>query len=153
MKLTDEQLRRRGQVITTILERYDELTDPLTSRDSIASSGSRVPRMPATYTASIREVERLYVQLRSADSRTHWHLAEWYIRPVVKLAHVPKLTRRHGKLVQVLNADRSPVFTTSVVVRRVPGVRRDLAEQGVSWMASSWRLPHEPFLPSELMVA
>lgn len=148
MPKTATGLSQRAQVIAAILERLDEFSDPLNGPSSMAGSGDRVPLMPGTYTASVREVERLYKQLRSEDRSLHWHLAEWYVRPTVKVAVLPKLTRRHGKTVQVLNADRTPVTTRSLITRRNPNARQETANRGVTWMAERWALVHEPFFPS-----
>lgn len=141
------QLSQRAQVIAAILERLDEFADPLNGPAGVTGDGESSGFMPCTYSPSVREVERLYKQLRAQQPNVHWHVAEWYVRPTSKVAMTPKLTKRHGKTVQVLNADRTPVYTRNVITRRNPKANQAQANQGVTWIADHWTPTTEPMLP------
>lgn len=147
----------RELVIAEILERWDELTNPLRGPNGVRGDGTSTIGMPLTYTKDVREVERLYKLMRVTEGvygqpahpvvSLHWHLAEWYLRGSVTISYLPRFTKRHGKKVMLLNADRSPQLFPVRVTHRHPGVQETLAHTGVSWMAQSWRLSREPFLP------
>lgn len=158
--MTTQRLTARELVIQTILERFDELRDPLRGPGELRGDGNSVALMPVTYSADVREVERLYKLMRTTPGvygepahpivSLHWHLAEWYTRSTSLTVDVPVFGRRHGKKIQQRNQDGSPVTRRSLVVRRHPAAQEALALSGVAWMAHSWGLSREPFLPKEI---
>lgn len=148
----------RIEVIRTILERYDELTDPMQAGNGSGDTGLRL--MPATYTASVREVERLLVQAR--DDRSHplvtletgakasirslwWHLNARYIasHDVIK----PRNVTRRAK-----NGKKLTVAERQVVPQYDPRVRLELVDAGVAWLARSWARQFEPMLPAAVLL-
>lgn len=150
----------RQQVIETLLERYHDLVDPMQSR-GVLGDGEHLPLMPATYTASVRELERLLGAMREdrlsslvalttgerASVRSlHWHVSERYIRSLVRTRDVPVTRRAKGKR------------TVTVLERRVvttysPKVRQVLVDAAIAWLADNWALRSEPMLPNELLAA
>ena len=166
----------RTQVLELLLERYTELVDPMQMRNE-PGEGSGLLLMPATYTASVRELERLIRQLRdtrhgpivkwaaknerdqpetfAASPRAlWWHLNGWYIQ-VERRIVVPPLrpTRNKRKQLVRLPADDDGRPLGHVRVSRVAGARYPIALKAVETLAELWSLPHEPFLPRELQHA
>ena len=161
--------RSRESVIVTLLERYEELVDPMQVRDT-PGEGSGLVLMPRTYTASVRELERLLAVMR--EDRTHplialpnthkvslracwWHINEWYLRAQVTLASAPAQPKAPRKR-RELRRDQVDAFGDALKVRRVrrdPAAREAIALVGVRWIAENWGLVSEPMLPNELLVA
>lgn len=56
-------MNRREEIISTLLDRYHELVDPSQPRDG-SGDGVALPLMPATYTPTVREIERLIGDMR-----------------------------------------------------------------------------------------
>lgn len=56
-------LSKREEIIRTLLDRYNELVDPMQQRAG-AGDGVALPLMPQTYTGSVRETERLVAEMR-----------------------------------------------------------------------------------------
>lgn len=119
-----------------------------------------VPSMPETYSASVREVERLLRVMRDDRWRPlvvvggervsvrslWWHVRGFYV-DAVRSVWVPARVRvprsRRGDLRRLaVDGSGRPMPVLRVV--RVPGARRDLAEAGVEWIAANWRLSSEP---------
>lgn len=60
-------MSHREQVIVELLERYNDLSDPVRAGNGDGITG--VLRMPPTYDASVRELERLLVTMRDDRHR------------------------------------------------------------------------------------
>lgn len=169
---------RRHEVIEQLLSRYAELTDPQQSRSGLGD-GDHVPLMPATYTASVRELERLLLVMRQDRTRPlvtlkdgrkasvrslWWHVSERYLRSTVVLKDTPvKRKAKHGKTLTVLER--------RAVVQYDPKVSSVHVDRAIEWLASEWTLTCsgglcascadkgdrcrgiEPSLPKELMAA
>lgn len=164
----------RERVIVELLVRLPELVDPMQSRSGLGD-GVALPLMPGTWTASVREVERLLRVMREDRSspllvdgagvrivvdgqpvsvrRLWWHVRGFYVdvdrSPVVpQRVRVPRSKRR--QLVR-LATDATGRALPQRRERRDPAARRSIAELGVAWMAAHWSLKHEPFLPVEVV--
>lgn len=154
-----------------LLERYSELSEPGVWL-GVGGDGGGVPRMPVTYTASVRELERLLRVMRDDRSeplvrdgvlgpvsvrRLWWHVNAWWLAVdvvLVRPVRVPRSRRGRGSSgLRGLPVDVHGRPLPVRVVRRQPGASRALAELGVAWMAERWGLSHEPMLPRELLVA
>lgn len=139
-------MTHREEIVTQLLERYVELVDPMQSGNGSGDTGLRL--MPATYTASVRELERLMQRMRQERRSQWWHVSERYIRAEHVLRDV-KVKRRtkHGKTVTVVERQ--------VVTSYHPGVRLEKVRRGVAWLADEWdaRRIGEPMLPRDVQVA
>lgn len=139
-------MTRREEIVVALLERYSELVDPMQSGNG--GEGGWGLSMPRTYTASVRELERL-LRLMQVERRSQWwHVSERYLRAQSALKDVPvKRKTKHGKTVTVVERQ--------VVVTYSPAVRLEKVRRGVEWLAASWdeRRVGEPMLPAELQVA
>lgn len=139
-------MSRREEVIVALLERYSELVDPMQSGNG-GEAGWGLS-MPRTYTASVRELERLLKVMQVERRSQWWHVSERYLRAQSALKDVQvRRKTKHGKTVTV--TERQVVVTWS------PAVRLEKVRRGVEWLASSWdeRRVGEPMLPAELQVA
>src|SRR4051812_41632757 len=158
-------MTRREEVITTLLERLPELVDPMQSGNGLGDTGLRL--MPPTYTASVREIERLLRLMR--DDRASplvrlldkngaptgekasvrslwWHLTERYVRCRQSTKDVPvRRKAKHGKTLLVIER--------RVVTSHNSRVDQAKVRAGVTWLAGRWGLAQEPMLPNELLVA
>lgn len=164
----------RERVIVELLVRLPELVDPMQSRSGLGD-GVALPLMPATYTASVREVERLLRVMRDDRSsplirdaagvkviadgqpvsvrRLWWHVRGFYVdvdRSPVAPQRVKVAKSKRRQLVRLATDSTGRPLPSRREVRQ-PGARRDLAELGVAWIASHWSLKHEPFLPAEVV--
>ena len=161
---------QRVRVLTELLERYHDLVDPLTSA-GIPGDGATagILLMPATYTASVRELERLIRLLRddhhgpivkwthngqryeASPRRLWWHLNAYYI-DVVHVLHVPSLKQPKNKRKQLRRAavDQDGRALPQVRVLRKAEARYPIALKALEHIAEAWSLPHEPMLPREL---
>ncbi len=159
----------RIEIITTLLERYDELVDPSQMRDQ-PGDGTGLVLMPRTWTASVRELERLLCVMR--EDRTSpllalpnghnvslracwWHINAWYLTAEVTLAAAPAQPKAPRKK-RELKREQVDAFGDALKIRRVrrdPAAREEIALRGVRWMAHHWRLVSEPMLPNELLIA
>lgn len=61
-------MTHREQILVQLLERYTDLTTPAGANGQ-PGSGDYLPLMPSTYTPSVRELERLLVQMRMLAKR------------------------------------------------------------------------------------
>lgn len=127
-----------------LLERYHDLVDPMQSRAGKGEGSG--PGMPRTYTASVRELERLLVRMREERRSQWWHVTERYIR----CQHVTKdvQVKRKGK-----NGKTATVIERQCVTVYPPAVRLEKVRRGVKWIADEWQLQSEPMIPSEMLVA
>lgn len=88
-------MTHREDVIRQLLERYAEFTDPLNGPAGAPGDGDGLALMPRTYTASVRELERLLCTMRQDRHRAlltlasgekvsvrscWWHVTERYLR-------------------------------------------------------------------------
>lgn len=169
----------REKAIVRILERYDELTDPV--RAGFGNGGGGAPFMPHARTCSIMtthpprcscwrrdvdEVTRLLGVMRNRAKqeayrgtslgRLRWHVVAFYVDARWITAHERIPTRKGVKLAvpagQRILRDKTGAWVPSRVVRR-PVRHSDAREQraldGVAWMAERWALEHEPCVPVE----
>lgn len=137
-------LTGRQRIIVELLDRYDELVSPLQARNG-HGDGEPLPLMPATYTASVRELERLMQRMRAERPSQWWHVNEHYIACTWVVREVP--VRRKAKRGHVTELTRARVRRAS------PAVRAEKVRRGVQWLADEWAAPFEPMLPQELLVA
>jgi hypothetical protein len=164
--------------LRVLLERYAELVDPQQSRGGLGS-GERLPLMPATYTASVRELERLLRVMRDdrvnrvvgrgpdgralTPRRLWWHVNAWFLAAETVTVRPPKVTRKNrGKQLRRQPLDEQgaplPVYLDKrdgktkrlVRVLRPAGADERIAELGVRYLASVWSAGFEPMLPDEL---
>lgn len=146
----NEPTTTRTRVITTILERYTELVDPMNGPGAIKGDGDSITGMPRTYTATVREVERLLREMRNSHNpllrRLWWNVNARYITATTRTVD-EAVTRKakNGKRLQVV--ERRVV---SVYDRRVD---EQLVTLAVKWLAQQWGLKSEPMVPRELQVA
>lgn len=166
----------RTKVLERLLEHYAELVDPMQMRDQ-PGEGTGLILMPATYTASVRELERLICSLRedrhgpirkwtalnerdqpeafaASPRRLWWHLNAWYIA-VEHKTYTPPLRVQKGakrKLVK-LQVDQHGQALPQVRVLRSPEARYPIALKAVEWLSENWGLQSEPMLPQELVNA
>jgi hypothetical protein len=139
--------------------------------------GTGLMLMPATYTPTVRELERLIRQLRethhapvvkwtaqnehgqaeqfTASPRAlWWHLNGYYIQTVRRTVVPPARTAKNKRK----QLTRQPVDEHGVPLRqarvsRVAGARYPIALKAVEWLAENWGLESEPMLPRELQAA
>lgn len=160
--MTESNLLVRCRVIRDLLARYAELVDPMQARDG-SGNGVALGLMPATYTPSVRELERLLRMMREDRSaklvivdhhafpkvsvrRLWWHVNARYIAAGSRT--VDRQVARKGK-----GGKRALVVERCVepiVDRRVDEV---LVTAAVAWIAQAWALRSEPMLPADLQVA
>lgn len=136
---------KREQVIIQLLERWDELVEP-GAKLGIAGDGDSPPRMPRTYTPTVRELERLLHRMRDERRSQWWHVTERYMRCRQSLKDVP--VKRKGK-----NGKTALVMERQLVTAYSASVRLEKVRRGIQWLADEWALPHEPFVPDELLVS
>lgn len=150
----------RVEVLVVLLERYQELVDPLNGPSGVAGDGESVVRMPITYTASVRELERLLRVMREDRSEPlqlvggrkvsvralWWHVYHRYIASTTRTVDVEVLKRgKNGKRHRDIERRAVPCYDRAV--------NPVLVAAGVSWMAEAWSLASEPMIPSALLVA
>ena len=154
---------KRFSVLWRIAELYTELVDPLNGPGGVRGTGEAVLGMPAEYTPTVREYERLVKLLRDDRSvpllrledgtkvsarSCWWHLEHWHHRAQRVIRHMPvtKVGKR-GRLMTVRNSDGSPVTVPTIVWLRDPAADEVRAKRAIQWMCTNWKLPSEPFLP------
>jgi len=132
----------RELALVALLERYDDLVDPW--RTGASSGVEGVPGMPPTYTGDVRELERLLRAMRERERPLWWHVNEHFLAVTwtAKTVYVRRKTK-HGKHVTVTERRMERQGDKSNPAR---------VEQGVAWLASHWRLEHEPMLPEQMLV-
>lgn len=149
----------RVEVISELLSRYHELVEPGV-REGLAGTGEALALMPATYTASVREIERLLRSMREDRSEAlqlvgdrkvsvralWWHVHHRYIAATTRTVDVEVLKRgKNGKRHRDIERRAVPCFDRAV--------NPVLVGAGVAWMAENWRLASEPMIPQALLVA
>ena len=138
-------MTRREEILVQLLERYNECTEPQ-GRTGVLGDGDAVPHMPPTYTASIRELERLLILMRTERRSQWWHVTQRYIHAIHVQRNMP--TKRKGK-----NGKTVTVIEPAIVCIWDPAVRAEKVRRGITWLADNWALDSEPMLPTELLVA
>ena len=149
----------RVEVVTQLLERYNEFVDPMQSGNGDGDTGLRL--MPATYTSSVRELERILrvmredraaslVRLKTGEKASvrslWWHVNQRYIACSSSLKDVRvRRKAKNGKHVVVIERRLVPAYPPEVSLVRV--------ERGVEWIADAWSVPFEPMLPRVVLVA
>lgn len=145
MALDEKTLESRIAVIRQLVERYEELVDPLTQNGE-KGNGDQPPQMPTTYTASVREVERLLIKMRTEARFLWWHVTERYLRS--------SSTTRDVWVKRKLPSGRAVSEERRLVVTRVhPHVIDPFVNEGLQWMAKEWSLRSEPMLPKACLVS
>lgn len=114
--------------------------------------------MPRTYTATVREFERLVVRLRLERRDLWWHLDGWWLSAETRtMFHCPRcgMTHRPEHVHPGRDSGRPSLFKCKrvVVFRRLPGARESVAREAIVVLASWWGLGHEPMLPQEIRIA
>lgn len=146
-----DDLKARERTIVQLLERYDDLVDPMQIRAGGDRDGFGA-LMPGTYNDSVRELERLILRLREEHHSVWWHLNERFLacrwRTCFRCpkcggeTHAP-IHRHRDKRGRMSNYDGARIVVAVVSER----VNRQKVERGVAWLAGEWALPHEPMLP------
>lgn len=172
-------MNSRTTVIVSILEQFDELANPLWASGTSDAGDGRYPKMPGTYNASVREVDRLVREVMpTVRPSQHWHLVERYFRceRATKtvwfqgtnsrgeylfggLAAHQAVVGRPGGWEMVLSEQRRQRARTkslkaSVEMRAIvatwnPAVRLHKVQSGIEWIEQAWSLPHSPRMPKE----
>lgn len=143
-------------MIASLLASWEDLVDPQQSRGAFGDDSSvGFGLMPASYSSSVREVERLLRALKVEDRALWWQLHQRFFR-VVRTQRIVWFWSRnaHGKRVRgwrwgmVLSWD-------SRVVTHEPRLRCGGCEvcRGVRWLAINWGAGFEPMLPEGLAIA
>jgi hypothetical protein len=153
---------KRVEVLSQIASRYVELTEPC-GKDGIRGDGTGVSLMPRTYTATVKEFERLMGVMRNQAKqkayagwslgKLSWHILEWFVKaePVVRSRPL-LVTGKGGKLVPAYESTGERAMIRTAAYLRNPDAREDRALLGLEWMAGAWALRIEPMLPDEIVV-
>lgn len=180
--MTESSLDARCRVIRELLARYHELVDPLNGPGGVRGDGEAVALMPRTYTASVRELERIVrgmrdnghqlvrlgdlvdglapaqQQMRLSVRALWWQINARYIAAPVRIAVTEvteKVLDKHGRVKRGRNGE----VLMEVKKRRAPEplldprVNEKIVSAAVAWMAGAWSLASEPMLPRNLLVA
>ena len=157
----ERSVSNRTEIIRQLLDRYHELVDPLNGGSGVPGDGDSVNLMPRTYSASVKELERLLKRMR--DDRVEslvliapgtkcsvrslwWHLNARFIAAGTRT--VDRQVTQRGK-----NGKRLTLTVRQVEAVYDRGVDPRKVDAGIQYLASNWGLAQEPFLPSELLVA
>ena len=154
-----------------LLERWQELTDPVWSPGGVPGGGvplmphepgclvlrSRPPRCSCAR-RSVVEVERLLRRMREDRScplvvlpsgeKVSVRALGWHVR--ARYVDCVRVTRDVSASVRDRRGKRRTVVVRAVVDVYDRGVRGELVGRGVEWLAASWGLGSEPMLPAEL---
>jgi hypothetical protein len=148
-------LSNRARVLWEIAEEHDELVCPLNGGEGVRGTGESVPMMPPTYSATVREFERLMGVMRNqarqqafrgcAVGTLRWHVLEYLLKPERVVRAETVKVRKGRRLVELRHPDGSLVMRPVVgYARRDPGARKDRAADGIEWIAEHWSLSFEP---------
>ena len=110
----------------------------------VRGDGGSIISMPATYTATVREFERLKAALKQSEPVLHWHLVHWHIRVVRTQKWLPRSVKRRNRKVEWLLEPR-------IIIHRHKSASQTQAAAAIGWMADRWGLTSEPMLPNELV--
>lgn len=167
-------LETRVTVLREIAVRYHDLVDPMNGPGSIRGTGELVGGMPDTYTATVKEFERLLATMKynraapliQVGGGKHslrslrWHVSAWYIDARISHRHVPIPVKQGQKLKvvrdqQILKNKNGEWVPSKLVTqtKRLKGAREGLADAGLAWIAANWTLQSEPMLPQALLEA
>ena len=153
------------EVIAYLLEHYFEFVEPLNGPSGVRGTGERLPMMPPTYTASVRQLERELVVMRRAPSPApllRRHALDYYMGAVRRRREAFIVVHRSGERAPCLddqghprkpaanerllrNADGQPVRQPVLCVYRPLGASRQLADEGCRYIAG--RFPFRPEIP------
>lgn len=172
-------MSNRTTVIVSILEQFDELANPLWASGTSDAGDGRYPKMPGTYNASVREIDRLVREVMPLERPSqHWHLVERYFRcertirnvwfhgtnakgtyVFAGLAPHQAVVAPPGGWEMVLTEQRrerakKKTLNTAIEVRVGvvtwnPAVRLHKVQLGVEWIGERWSLDHGPRMPKE----
>lgn len=155
----------RIKVLEQIAIHYQDLVQPTFGALEPGGDGAGIPLMPATYTATVREFERLAKAMRDDRHRQliqlpdgskasvrqlAWHLREYHLNATRTIRHQPIVKKRHGKPVRLLNADGTTATRPVTRMQRHPQSNEHLANLALGWIAAHWGLVTEPMLPNDL---
>lgn len=147
----------RVRILTEIASRYDELVTPLNGPDGIRGDGQATPAMPKTYTATLREFERLVVELRATDRELWRHLDGWWLSASTRTIYqCPRCGPTHAR--EHVHPNRRSGRPTTIKTKRVvvwvriAGARESIAKAAIVVVASRWALEIEPMLPDEIRI-
>lgn len=149
--LTDQERHGREATLVLLLERYDDLVDPMQIRAGGDRDGFGA-LMPGTYNASVRELERLVVRLRAERPNLWWHVNARYLACTWRTcfrcpkcggethAGVHRHRDKRGRMSDYVGVRIvKPFWSERVDTRKV--------RRGVEWLAAEWDLAGEPSLP------
>lgn len=147
----------RERVLWEIAERYHDYVDTLNGPTGVPGDGSGTDGMPKTYTATVREFERLLCLMRNQAKQQsfnghslgtlRWHIVEYHLKAQRVVRQQPILARKNGKMVALRTIDGKPATRPVLAYIRDPQVREQKARDGIAWMAQHWGLATEPMLP------
>lgn len=145
----------RAAVLAEIAARYWELVEPAGPSGIRGAEG--IPFPPPTYTATVKEFERLLRLLRDERHNRWWHVSEYWLRAETRPRWFCSKCRRLTHQQEHRHTDaRGREYTVAgrrtLHVVRHKNADRKKAESGIQWMASRWGLDHEPMLPAEILV-
>jgi hypothetical protein len=148
-------LSHDAEVLWDIAELYDELVCPLNGGEGVRGTGESVVMMPPTYTATVKEFERLLGVMRNQARQQafrgeslgtlRWHILEYLLKPqrIVRLQTVK--VRKGRRLVELRHPNGDLVMRPVVgFTGRDPGARKERAEDGLEWIAARWGLAYPP---------
>ena len=148
---------KRVEVLAEIADRYWELVDP-NHRNGERGSGDREVKMPASYTNSVKEFERLLNVMRNQGRQKafkgeplcvlRWQVLAWHVNARKIIRHEPVLVFARGRWQQVRDPETGELVTRPTVnFSRDRQAREEKARLGLEWMAENWGLLSEPMLP------
>ena len=145
----------RTDTITTILNRWNELTDPMQARDK-TGDGEALPLMPPGYNhPTVQHLEHLLHKLRDQRHHLYWHLNHRYLQNTTRNAwQCPKCggitqAQHHHHRDSNRKLHRYP-GTRVVQTTWHPRVDPRKVTRAIQWLAYNWAIRQEPMLPRVL---
>ena len=157
-----------AEIIAYLLEHYWELVEPLNGPSGVRGTGERLPQMPPTYTASVRQLERELRLMRAARAPLpllRRHALDYYMgaerhrrdaflvvhrsgrtEPCLDAQGLPRSPREGERILRT--AAGEPALRPVLCVERPSQARKDLADAGCRYLAQ--RFPFRPQIPSLL---